>query len=249
MGFDAFRQIGVRDVIDIVVVAYLIYRMLLLLRGTRAIQMVVGLAAVVVVFFLAGRFELVTLHWLLSSVLSSIFLVIIVLFQAEIRRALSRVGKNPFGSSGGESGEELVEEIARAANTLANRRIGAILVVTRETGLSEYIEDGVKIDAKVSKDLIVSIFLPTSPIHDGALVIRRGRIVAAGCFFPLATDVDLDKDLGTRHRAAIGISEESDAVVVVVSEERGAISLVVEGKTYFNLNSESLHARLQQLLG
>ena len=143
----------------------------------------------------------------------------------------------------------MVEEITRAATTLANRRIGAILVVARETGLSEYVEDGVKLDAKVSKDLIVSIFLPTSPIHDGAVIIRRGRMVAAGCFFPLATDVDLGKDLGTRHRAAIGISEESDAVVIVVSEERGAISLIVEGKTYFILNNESLRARLQELLG
>ena len=249
MEFDVFRQIGVRDVIDIVVVAYLIYRALLIIRGTRAIQMLVGLAAVVVVFFAAGRFKLATLHWILSSVLSSIFLVVIVLFQSEIRRALSRVGKNPFAGAGGESGEELVEEITRAANTLANRRIGAILVVARETGLSEYVEDGVKLDAKVSKDLIVSIFLPTSPIHDGAVIIRRGRMVAAGCFFPLATDVDLGKDLGTRHRAAIGISEESDAVVIVVSEERGEISLIVEGKTYFNLDNESLHARLQELLG
>jgi uncharacterized protein (TIGR00159 family) len=249
MGLETIRQIGPRDVVDVVVVAYLVYRMLLLIRGTRAIQILVGLAAVFVVFFIAEVFDLVTLHWLLSSVLSSLFLVVIVLFQAEIRRALSRVGKNPFGAYAGAAGEEIVEELARAANTLANRRIGAILVAERETGLSEYIEDGVKLDAKVSRDLIVSIFLPTSPIHDGALIVRRGRIVAAGCFFPLATDVDLARDLGTRHRAAIGISEESDAVVLVVSEERGEISLVVEGKTFFNLDAEGLRQRLQDLLG
>lgn len=249
MGIEILGDFGIRDVIDILVVAYLMYRILLLIQGTRAIQMLVGLAAIFVVFNLARAFQISTLQWILENILSSLFIVIIVLFQSEIRRALSRVGKNPFSSYAGEQGEEFVEELSRAANTLANRRIGAIFVVERETGLNEYIEDGVAIDAKVSRDLLVPVFLPTSPIHDGAVIIRGGRIVAAGCFLPLATDMEIDKDLGTRHRAAIGISEESDAVVIVVSEEKGAISLIVQGKTYFNLGIENLQQRLQQLFG
>lgn len=248
MWLEILPEIRFRDVVDILVVAFIIYRILILIQGTRAIQMLLGLATIVIVFILAQWFQLATLEWALSNILGDIFLVIIVLFQSDIRRALTRVGKNPFATGGDEFGEEVVEEISRAANALANRKIGAIIVVERNTGLNEYIEDGVAIDAKVSRDLMISAFLPTSPIHDGAMIIRGGRIVAAGCFFPLATDVEIDKDLGTRHRAAIGISEESDAAVVVVSEEKGAVSLIYQGKIFFNLDGDNLRERLHRLL-
>ena len=250
MGLDVFGDLlDVRAIIDILVVAYVIYRILLLIKGTRALQMLVGLATIFIVWIAAEWLGLTTLHWALDHVLASLFIVIIVLFQSEIRRALTRVGKNPFGQVADEEGEELIEELARAANALANRKIGAIIVVERETGLSDYIEEGVPIDAKVNRDLLISIFLPMSPIHDGAVIVRKGRIIAAGCFFPLATDVEIDKDLGTRHRAAIGISEESDAIVIVVSEERGAVSLIHQGKTFFNLDIDNLRERLEGLIG
>jgi uncharacterized protein (TIGR00159 family) len=249
MSFDLLKNFSLIDLIDILVVAFLIYRILLLIQGTRALQMLVGLATIFVVYVMAQFFQLMTLSWILNNFLSSIILVIVVLFQAEIRRGLARVGKNPFSSSIEEVDEGFVPELARAANTLANRKIGAIIVVERETGLSDYIRDGVNVDARATKEIITSIFLPTSPIHDGAIIIRRGRIVAAGCFFPLATDLEIHQDLGTRHRAALGISEESDAAVIVVSEERGEVSLVQGGKIYFNLDAESLEQRLRSLLG
>jgi len=248
MSPELLKDVSLMDFIDILVVAFLIYRILILIQGTRALQMLVGLATIFVVYVLAQIFQLVTLHWILNNFLSSIILVIVVLFQAEIRRGLARMGKTPF-SSMEEVDEGFVEELSRAANTLANRKIGAIMVIERETGLSEYIADGVKVDAKATKEIITSIFLPTSPIHDGAIIIRHGRIMAAGCFLPLATDIEIDKDLGTRHRAALGISEESDAVVIVVSEERAEVSLVYDGKIFFNLDAESLRQRLNSCLG
>ncbi len=246
---EIFRGFNITDVIDILFVAVVVYQIILIIRGTRAIQILFGLAFIFVLYLVSGSLELNTLHWVLDQFLGSIILVIVVLFQADIRRALARFGKYPFASAHYEAGEEFVDEFVRSINALVHRRIGAILVIERETGLSEYIEEGVKLDAEVCRELIVSIFLPSSPIHDGAVIIRKGRIVAAGCFFPLATDIELEKDLGTRHRAAIGVSEETDAVVLVVSEERAEVSLVFEGRISFNLSSEELADRLHRLLG
>jgi diadenylate cyclase len=246
---EIFRGFNITDVIDILFVAVVVYQIILIIRGTRAIQILFGLAFIFVLYLVSGSLELNTLHWVLDQFLGSIILVIVVLFQADIRRALARFGKYPFASTHYEAGEEFVDELVRSINALVHRRIGAILVIERETGLSEYIEEGVKLDAEVCRELIVSIFLPSSPIHDGAVIIRKGRIVAAGCFFPLATDIELEKDLGTRHRAAIGVSEETDAVVLVVSEERAEVSLVFEGRISFNLSSEELSDRLHRLLG
>lgn len=246
---DIFRGIGLSDGIDIILVALVIYQIILIIRGTRAFQILIGLAFIFVVYFVSQFFAFNTLHWVLDKFLGSIILVIVVLFQSDIRRALARFGKNPFGATTFVEGDEFVEELVRSANAMVHRRIGAIIVIERETGLSEYIEEGVKFDADVCRELIISIFLPSSPIHDGAVIIRKGRIVAAGCFFPLATDIEVEKDLGTRHRAAIGISEETDAVVLVVSEERGEVSMVYEGRISFNLSPEELADRLHRFFG
>ena len=245
---EIFRNFALPDAVDIVLVALVIYQMFLIIRGTRALQILIGLTLIFIVYAGSGFLNLGALNWMLDKFITSIILVIVVLFQADIRRALARFGKNPFATSAFETGEEFVDELVRSVNALVHRRIGAIIVVERETGLSEYIEEGVKLDAELCRELVVSIFLPSSPIHDGAIIIRKGRIVAAGCFFPLATDIELEKDLGTRHRASIGISEETDAVVLVVSEERAEVSMVFEGRISFNLSSEELSDKMHRLL-
>jgi diadenylate cyclase len=234
-----FRNITVIDVIDILLVAIIIYRLLEMIRGTRAFQILGGLGLIFVGYVLSQLLGLYTLHWLLSTFVGSLLLVVVVLFQTEIRRALARFARNPFSTSTTVE-LEFAEELARSATALINRRIGALIVLEKETGLNEYIDEGIKLDAAVSRELLVSIFLPSSPIHDGAVIIRRGRIVAAGCFFPLATEVELDKDFGTRHRAAIGVSQESDALVLVISEERAQISVAHFGRITSNLTSEQL---------
>ena len=246
---DAFRGFRVTDAIDILLVAMIIYQIILIIRGTRALQILVGLIFIFAVYVISQSFEFNTLHWILDKFLGSIILVIVVLFQQDIRRALARFGKYPFSGATIDEGYEFVDELVRSINALIHRRIGAIIVIERETGLSDYIAEGVKLDAEVCRELIVSIFLPSSPIHDGAVIIRNGRIVAAGCFFPLATDIELEKDLGTRHRASLGISEETDAVVLVVSEERAEVSLVHEGRIQFNLSSEELSDQLHHYFG
>lgn len=234
-----FKGINVIDVIDILLVAIIIYRILFMIRGTRAVQILGGLGIIFLVYVLSQLFELYTLNWMLSAFLGSVILVIVVLFQPEIRRALARFARNPF-SAAIPMELEFAEELVRSTTALVNRRIGALIVLEKETGLNEYIEEGIKLDAAVSRELLVSIFLPSSPIHDGAVIVRGGRIVAAGCFFPLATEVELDKDLGTRHRAAIGVSQETDALVVVVSEERAQISVVHYGRIITNVSNEEL---------
>ena len=245
---DFFRGFNwLRDVIDILIVWYLIYRMILLVRGTRAAQMLIGLAVVVGAFIISQRLELITLSWILDNLLSSIVLIIIVIFQHDIRRALSQFGRNPFwGRKAGSLEASLVEELVKAGVSLANKRIGALMVLGRKTGLNDYLESGVQIDAQVVKELIISIFLPYSPIHDGAVIIQEGRIVAAGCFLPLTVNPNVSKEMGTRHRAAIGMSEETDALVIVVSEETGRISLAIEGAIITNLDGPSLREKLYQ---
>lgn len=245
---DFFHNLDwLRDAIDILIVWYVIYRMILLVRGTRAAQMLIGLAVVVGAYIISQRLELVTLSWILDNLLGSIVLIIIVIFQHDIRRALSQFGRNPFwGRKAGSLEASLVEELVKAGVSLANKRIGALMVLGRKTGLNDYLESGVQIDAQVVKELIISIFLPYSPIHDGAVIIQEGRIVAAGCFLPLTVNPNVSKEMGTRHRAAIGLSEETDALVIVVSEETGRISLAIEGAIITNLDGPSLREKLYQ---
>ena len=241
-------NLRLQDAIDILVIAYLIYRIIDLIRGTRAVQMLIGLAVLFLTYLSSQYFELYTLNWVLDNFLSSILLVIVVIFQDDIRRALTQVGTRPFfGSEPGIQQEDL-EEIIRAAVSLASKRIGALIVMQREVGLNEYVEVGTRLDARVSKELLTSIFLPPSPIHDGAIIIQQGRIIAAGCFLPLTTNPHVSKTLGTRHRAAIGLTEETDAVVIVISEEEGAISMVREGRITRNVDAGTLRSTLQKLL-
>lgn len=239
----------VQDAIDIALIAFVIYRIIDLIRGTRAVQMLIGLAVVFLTYLSAQYFSLYTLDWILDNFLSSILLVIVVIFQDDIRRALTQVGTRPFFGTEPRIGGQDLEEIVRAAVSLASKRIGALIVLPRDVGVNQYIEVGTRLDARVSRELIASIFLPTSPIHDGALIIQDGRIVAAGCFLPLTANPHVSKTLGTRHRAAIGLTEETDAIVVVISEEEGAISIVREGRITRGVDAGTLRSTLQKLMG
>jgi uncharacterized protein (TIGR00159 family) len=237
------------DVIDILLVSYLVYRVLLLIKGTRTVQMLTGLGVLGIAFVGSIRFELFTLHWLLSYFFDSLILIVIVIFQDDLRQALTNVVKNPFFSSASEEEErEMVDEISKAATRMAHEKIGALFVIERETGLKNFIDTGAKIDAKVRSELLYSIFITSSPIHDGAVIISNARISAAGCFLPLSKNPNIDKKLGTRHRAAIGLTEETDAIVILVSEEAGEAHLVRNGKMTKNLNEEELRSSLSVLL-
>jgi diadenylate cyclase len=238
------------DVLDILIVSILIYEALKLIRGTRAMQMVIGSVVVLLLLYVSQRLPLQTVNWLIRNVVAYAAFAVIVLFQSDIRRALSHLGRAPFFRyfSDVDRDVETIEEVITAAGMLAKARVGAIIVFEREIGLRNYIESGIPIDARVSYDLLTTIFQPTTPLHDGAAVIQENRIAAASCFLPLTVNTRLDRDLGTRHRAAIGLTEESDAVAVVVSEERGEISLALHGRIERRLTAEDLRARLHALV-
>jgi len=238
------------DILDILFVAFIIYRIILLIKGTRAVQMLIGLVVVLGLYIVSFRIGFFTLHWILNNFIASMILVIIVIFQDDIRRALMRVGRNPFMTSSGDKLEQvkMIEEVVRASMTLVEKKIGALIVFERKTGLSNYIEKGVLLDANVQKEMIVSIFLPTSPLHDGAIIIQEGRIAAAGCLLPLDTNIEISSTFGTRHRCALSLGKETDAVVVIVSEERGVISLAGEGTMRLNLTEQALRDTLLKLL-
>jgi diadenylate cyclase len=239
-----------RDLLDIAIVSVLIYEILKLIRGTRAAQMAVGAGLIVGLLLLSQAAHLETVNWLIRNMFGYVVFAAIVLFQSDIRRALAHFGQAPFFRllARPDGGEETVEEIVVAASMLASRRIGAIIAVEREIGLRNYIEGGIPLDARVTYDLLVSIFQPTSPLHDGAVIIHEERIAAAACFLPLTVNPRLSRELGSRHRAAIGLTEECDAVAVVVSEETGIISLVLEGRIDRDVSPEELRGRLRRLL-
>jgi uncharacterized protein (TIGR00159 family) len=246
--FELLSNFRLRDAIDIGIIAFFIYRIIDLIRGTRAVQMLIGLVVVFLAFLSSQYFDLYALNWILDNFLGSILLVIVVIFQDDIRRALTQVGTRPFfGAEFGLHGQDL-EEIVRAAVSLASKRIGALIVLQRDVGLNDFVEVGTRLDARVSKELITSIFQPLSPIHDGALIIHKGRIIAAGCFLPLTTNPHVSKTLGTRHRAGIGLTEETDAVVIVISEEEGAISMVRDGRITRDVDAATLRSTLLRLL-
>jgi diadenylate cyclase len=249
--FDALSNFRyLQDILDIIIVALIIYYILSLIEGTRAVQMLSGLVALFALYFVSQRWELFTLNWILGHFLSSIILIAVILFQSDIRRALTALGKNPLvlKISSGKSEELVVDEIVKSTSFLANRQIGALIAIERANSLADFVEIGMRIDAWVSRELIISIFNTSSPLHDGGMIIGRNKILSAGSFFPLATDPDLERELGTRHRAAIGLSRETDAIVVVVSEETGTISLASEGNLTRGLDATSLNNRLLELL-
>jgi diadenylate cyclase len=236
------------DTVDIALVYYIFYRLLLIIKGTRAFQMLIGIGLIVLALIASRALEFYTLDWLLHSFWSQIVLAGVILFQPEIRRALAQVGERRlFRSMSPVEGSKYVEETVKAAVSMANKRIGALIVLERDTDLTTIVEMGTELDAKVTKEILVSIFLPYSPIHDGAAIIRGGRIIAAGCFLPLTLSSNLSKSLGTRHRAAVGLTEESDAVVVVVSEETGEISVVSNGSIEHMLETPALRKALSDI--
>lgn len=240
-----------RDAIDILVVAVVLYRVFVMFKETRAVQMLLGLGGLMVASFVARRFELFSTSWLLENFWSFWVLALIVLFQPELRRALAQLGQSRLFQGmalvAREQQSHLLDDVVKAADALAGRRIGALLVLERNTGLRNYAELGVPLDAVVSADLLVSLFLPYSPLHDGAVFIRGDRVAAAGCFLPLSRNTQLGRAMGTRHRAALGLAEETDAVVLVVSEESGRISLAVGGRMESALDRDSLRRRLVEL--
>src|SRR4030095_7923741 len=234
--------------IDILIVTTLIYNLLLLIRGTRAVQMALGLGVLAIFFYLTRWLHLEMIQWILTNILPYFVFGIIVLFAAEIRRALANIGKNPLIRQFSQNPfVETYDEIVLAATTLASQRIGGLIVIERSIGLKNYIESGIAIDAALSYDLLVAIFSPGAPLHDGAVMVPKDRITAAACFLPLTVNPKLSKDLGTRHRAAIGVTEESDAVVVVISEETGIISIVGGGQIERGLDGDSLRHRLETI--
>jgi diadenylate cyclase len=247
---EIFTQLRWQDLLDIGIIAFIVYRLIHMMRGTRAMQMVIGLVIVLMVYVASQAAGLFTLNWVLDNFLGSIILVVIVIFQSDIRRALTQVGTAPLfsGADRIERGQAL-EEITKAVVSMASKRVGALIVFEREVGLNDYIEVGTPLDARVSRELVESVFLPRSPIHDGALMIRKGRMAAARCFLPLSVDSNLSRELGTRHRAAVGLTEETDAAAVVVSEEQGKISLVVDGKVTQDVDGPRLRSELTRLLG
>lgn len=235
-------------VLDILLVAAIIYEVLVLIRGTRAAPMLAGLAAVAAAFYLARIGELVTLNWLVSHLLPYVVFALIVVFQSEIRHVLSDVGRRVSFLRGSAAEGDSYDDIVLAANLFSQHQTGALIVIEREIGLRTYIESGVAMDARLSYDLLATIFRPSAPLHDGAVIIQKDRLAAAACFLPLSMNPVLSTQMGTRHRAGIGITEETDAIAVIVSEETGAISMAVGGKIERDLTVEQLRERLSSEL-
>jgi diadenylate cyclase len=243
-------DMGWADALDIAIVSFLLYELLLLIRGTRAVQMALGGGLLLLLFFLSQWLQLETVNWVIRNLAAYVVFAIIVLFQSDIRRALAHFGRAPFFRyfAKAESAAESIEELAVATSMLSSERIGAIIAIERQVGLRNYIEGGIPLDAVLTYDLLQSIFLPQSPLHDGAVIVQDDRVAAAACFLPLTVNPKLSKQLGSRHRAAIGLTEENDAVAIVVSEETGSVSIVVDGQFERGLTSDELRSRLRQLV-
>jgi len=237
------------DLMDILIVAFLIYQLLQFIRGTHAVQMALGALVLVLLYWLSQLLHLETVNWLLRTFMPYLVFGIIVVFQSEIRKVLAQLGKTPLpGVFGSPRTEEVIDEVVLAGTTLAAQRTGAIVVVERDMGLRSYIETGIALDAYVTYDLLISIFNPGTPLHDGAVIIQGNRVAAAACFLPLTVNPQLSRELGSRHRAAIGVTEDTDALAVVVSEETGVISLVVGGRIRRELDGASLKSALLDAL-
>lgn len=245
------QELQGRALLDVGILALIIYQLLLLVRGTRAVQMIVGVVALVLFHFFTGPnlLDLKAVHTVLGDFLLYIPFVVIVLFQNQIRQALTRFGRNPLAALFPRRLTDTVaEEVALASTALASKRHGALVVLERAMGLRAFSQTGIRLDAVVSYDLLMNLFTPGSPLHDGAVVIADGQVKAASCYLPLTMNPSLSRTYGTRHRAAIGITEESDAVAVVVSEERGVVSLAEDGKIVEDLDAHDLSNRLKAAL-
>ena len=247
--FSLVRHITWRDICDMTIVAFLIYRLMLIVQGTRAVQMLGGLVAVTILYAISYSYELYALNWLLQHFFASFFVLIIVLFQDQIRTALVAFGEARFFDKRKRGRYSyVIEEVVAATSALSKEKTGALIVFERVTGLMNYSATGTKLDAKIHSDVIYSLFQSNSSLHDGAMLLHEDRIVAAGCFLPLSKAIEIDRQYGTRHRAALGITEVSDAVVVVVSEETGRISLCYEGFFYRVEEENDLRKNLRKIL-
>lgn len=238
---EVLQRLGVRDLIEITIIAVLIYQFLLLIKGTRGWQMTLGIISLAMLYYITRFLELRTVEWLLANLFTYFVFAVIVIFQSEIRRGLAKLGRGRiFDRFVHHKQRNILEEVVLAATTLSSQKTGGLIVLEREIGLRNYVESGIRLDAYMTYDLLVTVFNPSSPLHDGSVIIQGDRVSAAACFLPLTLDPYLSKELGTRHRAAIGITEETDAVAVVVSEETGNISAVVEGEINRNLDGPRL---------
>ncbi|MFE4713985.1 diadenylate cyclase CdaA [Paenibacillus sp. NPDC056722] len=240
-----------KDIIDVLIVSYIIYKVLNMVRGTRAVQLLKGILVLVLIWAFATILDLYTLKWLMNQIYTFGVFAIFIIFQPELRRGLEQLGRGKFFGRGAENDEEvgkLVGEVIKAVNYLSHRKIGALIVFERATGLNEYTESGIVMRSAVSSELLINIFIPNTPLHDGALIMQGNQIAAAACYLPLSENPFISKELGTRHRAAIGISEVADSVSVVVSEETGQISLAINGQIVRDIKEESLISKLYQEL-
>ncbi len=245
----SFGGLTWRDLADIALVAIVIYNLLLLIRGTRGVQILFGILFLGGIYWAAGYIGLPTLQALLGNFIFILPIVVIILFQSEIRRALASFWRSPlFSISAPHEVDHTINEVVVAATTLASRRIGALIVIQRLEGLRNYVENGIQLDARISYDLLMNIFSPDTPLHDGAVVVQGERIAAAACFLPLTLRHEVSKEFGTRHRAAIGISEETDAIAVVASEETGMVSVALNGEMLVDLDAKGLRNTLYQHL-
>ncbi|MEW5783764.1 MAG: diadenylate cyclase CdaA [Bacillota bacterium] len=245
-------NISWRDIVDILIVTYVFYRLILVIRGTRAEQMIKALVVLLLAMIVSDQLGFKTLGWLLRQLMPASLIAIPIIFQPELRRALEQLGRGKlfqrtYWNWNPQEFDHLLDEMTKAIPVLVKKRIGALIIIERETGLKDWIDTGIPVDGVISAELLVNIFFPRSPLHDGAVVIRGNQIVAAGCYLPLTDDPYLNKELGTRHRAGIGVSEQSDAVAIIVSEETGIISIAHNGVLTRYLDEKRLRSILTEL--
>ncbi|WP_373292393.1 diadenylate cyclase CdaA [Sporolactobacillus putidus] len=236
------------DIIDILIVTYLIYKVILIIRGTKAVQLAKGILVIVGVWFLSSLFQLKTLEWILNNAITYGLFAIIVIFQPELRRVLEQLGRGRLFSRGTiveEQHKQMTDAIVKASSYMAKRRIGALMSIERKTGLNDYIETGIPLHGNLTSQLLINIFIPNTPLHDGAVIIRGNEVVAAACYLPLSESPFISKELGTRHRAAMGVSEVTDSLTVVVSEETGGITVTKNGEMFRDIPEERLAEILQ----
>ncbi|AOV06564.1 diadenylate cyclase CdaA [Sporosarcina ureilytica] len=239
------------NIMDVLLVWFVVYQLIKVIKGTKAVQLLKGIFVIVIAQILTKLFGLTTLGWMMEQVLTWGFLAIIIIFQPELRRALEQLGRGRlFARSMMDEEEErkrLLEALSKSVNYMAKRRIGALISIEKETGLNEYIETGTSLNSDLTSELLINIFIPNAPLHDGAVIVQRNRIAAAGCYLPLSESPFISKELGTRHRAAVGLSEVSDAITIVVSEETGAISIATDGDLNRGLSIEEFEVRLRHV--
>src|SRR5690606_21142839 len=252
---DFFENLTILDyiasIVDILVVWYFIYKLFMIIRGTKAVQLINGIFIILILRALADIFGLLTMGWLMEQVITWGFLAIIIIFQPEIRRALEQLGRGRIFTrtrqKEAEKQEKIVNALVKASEYMAKRRIGALISIAQETGMNDYIETGIPLNAEITSELLINTFIPNTPLHDGAVIIQGDEVKAAACYLPLSESPFISKELGTRHRAALGISEVTDAITIVVSEETGAISLTANGDLHRNLSLEDFEVKLRRI--